>query len=116
MKGDGYRPACLIALFCLLLCGEHALPRYWGTFIRFHPIGAGDDGSSGGRVGCLLCGAPCFSEPVSVIQGPMTTRQRIILRSFISRRFQARRGGMAFPVGIVVAIILGFDAIWALFG
>ena len=54
--------------------------------------------------GCLLCGAPCFSEPVSVIKGPMTTRQRIILRSFVSRRFQASRGGMAFPVGIVVAI------------
>lgn len=62
--------------------------------------------------GCLLCGAPCFSEPVSVIKGPMTTRQRIILRSFISRRFQASRGGMAFPVGIAVAIIMGFDAIW----
>lgn len=65
--------------------------------------------------GGLLCGAPCFSEPVSVIKGPMTTRQRIILRSFISRRFQASRGGMAFPVGIAVAI-MGFDAIWALFG
>ena len=55
MKGDGYRPACFIALFCLLLCGEPFSTAVLRYLIRSHPIGAGDDGSSGGRVFAVRC-------------------------------------------------------------